>query len=180
MTADHPATDPRILRALVGMAIAKRAELDDLTQQVYVAGLEDMAPEWVIRACERLGRQPRAPFEPALPTLGTLRQVAAEIGREDRAAADKAKLLPSPAGADDDPRSWVCCRDCEDTGWRSFRCHGDHAPAVTGEPRDPHLESRFCGRARQHARHGWADRCACIATNPVIARRHEATRSSAA
>jgi len=173
-------SDSRVSRALVALAIAKRADLDDLTLQVYLSGLADLPVSQVTRACERLSRLPRAPFEPALPTLGTVRQVAVEIGRADQAEADRAKLLPAPAGADEDPRSWVCCQDCEDTGWRSYRCSGDHATPPADETRDAELPRQFCGRGRQHDGHAWACPCACVPTNPVIARRRDARRSSAA
>jgi len=172
--------DNRVTRALVALAIAKRTELDDLTLQVYLGGLADLPVAQVARACERLSRLPRAPFEPALPTLGTVIQTAVEIGREDRAAADKAKLLPAPASADDDPRTWVCCRDCEDTGWRSFRCTGAHATVPAADQRDSELTPQWCGRSRQHQGHAWTAPCPCVETNPVIARRRDAARHSAA
>lgn len=44
---------------------------------------------------------------------------------------------------------WVHdCRDCEDTGFRPFKCNG-----------------KFCGRKYKHAPHDYVEKCPCRPTN---------------
>lgn len=67
-----------------------------------------------------------------------------------------------------DPRTWHSCQRCNDGGQELFRCDGG-----TGNrgSRDAHLRLAPCGRRFPHAPHSYADRCACVETNPVIAAR---------
>ena len=154
--------------ALMALAVARSSEADEAILAVYLRSLDDMDPSHVRRACERLGREPRAEYQAALPDVGTVRATAAAIAREDRETEHRRMLAPLPSDAD--PRTWVSCLDCLDTSWRSYRCDG--GTGETGD-RDSHLRRVYCGRRNWHYAHSYTVRCQCFDTNPVIARRRE-------
>ena len=64
---------------------------------------------------------------------------------------------------EDDPRGWVSCPRCQDTGWilaedgGALRCEGTSA----------------CGRLRAHLPHTYTDVCACRASNTNWQRKHQ-------
>jgi hypothetical protein len=65
-------------------------------------------------------------------------------------------------------RFWTYyCQRCNDLGWESFWC-GEDAPG-----RQSWLETRACGRHREHAPHGWSQPCPCASSNPDVLRRKE-------
>jgi hypothetical protein len=70
------------------------------------------------------------------------------------------------------------CAHCLDTSWRPFRCSGGHREHL--HTRDGHLPAYPCGRRNLHAPHGYVERCACVDTNPVIAKRRERRDEAAA
>lgn len=64
---------------------------------------------------------------------------------------------------DNDPRTWVACRDCKGTTWVLYRCErGEHLSS-----RDATLPRRVCDRTRGHAPHTYADRCLCATKRPM-------------
>jgi hypothetical protein len=162
-----------IQTSLQALAIARSSEADEAVLAVYLHSLADLDAGCVSRACERLSKRPRVAYEAALPDVGTIRAEAAKVAREDREAIERAKLLPGKPADDEDPRFWAFFRVCDDGGWRSFRCDG-----MTGDygTRDPFLRKLRCGRQQLHYGHSYAERCPCIDTNPVIAKRREAER----
>ena len=158
------------------LATARRADFSDSELAVYIDLLADIDPVLVDRACRQLGKQPRERYEPAMPDVPKIRQVADQIASDDRAALRRSKLLPAPD--DRDARTHVFCRGCQDTGWVSLRCPGISAPNAD---RDRHLAVQLCTiSSRAHAGHTYAERCSCLDINPVIARRRDATRAPAA
>lgn len=63
------------------------------------------------------------------------------------------------------------CHPCLDTGWRPFRCDGNTTGNLS--ERDAHLPMYRCGRRPVHYAHGYVERCGCVDTNPVIAKRRQ-------
>ncbi len=177
--ASAPATatpDARVRQAIAALAVARRVDFDEPEMQVYLHGVADLAAMSVQRACERLSRLQRQPFEPAMPTVGMIRDTALDIEAADRADARRAQLAPTPADAD--PATWVFCVGCRDGGWKPLRCPGNAGAADSG--RDADLPRGFCGRSLSHGAHSFAERCSCVEINPVIARRREARGASSA
>lgn len=69
------------------------------------------------------------------------------------------------------------CAFCLDTGWRPFRCDGWTGDRGT---RDAEMPLVRCGRrGPKHGPHGYVERCACVETNPVMAKRRMARESAA-
>lgn len=161
--------------ALQALAIARSTEADEGVLVVYLHALSDLDEQIVSRACERLAKLPRLDYQAALPEVGLIRAEVAKVIREDSEAAHQRRLAPSPADAD--PRTWVFCFDCTDHGWRLFRCDG--GTGDTGD-RDTELKRWHCGRRRGHSPHSYAERCGCVDTNPVIARRNQRRNEPAA
>lgn len=158
----------RIRTSLQALAIARSTEADEAVLVVYLHTLDDLSPVLVSRACERMAKLPREAYQAALPEVGLIRAEVAKIVREDSEAEHQRRLAPSPADAD--PRTWVFCPHCTDHGWRLFRCDG--GTGDTGE-RDTELKRWHCGRRNGHFPHSYAERCGCVDTNPVIAKRNK-------
>lgn len=158
------------------LATARRADFDDAELAVYIDLLADLDPHLVDRACRQLGKKPRERYEPAMPDVAKIRQTAEQIASDDRALLRRSRLAPGPD--DRDPRTHVFCRTCQDTGWPSLRCPGISGP---DSGRDDHLTVKLCGiTSLAHAAHTYVERCECVETNPVIARRRDFARSPAA
>lgn len=161
----------RKLKALVSLALARQAEFTDAAQRVYLHLLADTDEALIARACEDWAKRPRGEYAPAMPTAADLRATADLIAQQDQQALRSRALAPMPVADEDGPRFFcVDCRD-ESSGWRPFWCHG------MGPLRDLHRPARAegsitsCGRPGHHAPHGFVERCACWAVNPVIAAR---------
>ena len=87
---------PRLLNALLRLAVLRQAPQDDATLQIY---LEEMEKEQVDvalveQACEQLGLQPRVEFTAAFPALGTILIEMGQIDGDRRRAA--LRLTPPP------------------------------------------------------------------------------------
>lgn len=158
-----------VRRALEALAVARSSEADESTLAVYLHALLDLDEELVVSACERLSLLPRREFQTALPDVGTIRTEAARIQLQREDAAARRRLTPGPS-ADDDPRTWVSCAQCEDGGYQHFRCTGGSGHRGL---RDAHLPLVTCGRRRPHLPHTYSELCRCVDTNPVIAHRRD-------
>jgi len=172
--------DERRREALKYLIIARQADADPAVGLVYQKGLEDIEADLVERVCEVLGKTPREDYRSALPELGAIRARCEALAREDAALAATAKLLPMPEGRHDEP-TYHClvCFD-ESSGWREYWCVGGGTAAdrVSLSPRQTlthHVERTYCGRKLIHGPHSYVERCQCYATNPVIARRRDAS-----
>jgi|SRR5215831_12049974 len=156
--------------ALAHLAIARGSLIDDALQsRVYLEGLIDLDPHLVERACRALGLIKREPYEPVLPSVGTIRErveiIAKEYAEQDR----RALVAPMPDDADNDPRSWIYCRDCEDNGWQTLWCPGTHAETrAKSSDRNSTLKTRACDRPNAHPAHSYARRCDCRQRNPKL------------
>lgn len=171
--------------ALKFLAIARQVgDSDAGIGVVYLKGTEDLDPGVLERVCEQLGKEPRAEFAPTMPDLGTIRRRCEELARRDAEHVAASKVLPLPAHLDDhDPRTWVYCSDCRDesSGWREMFCTGGgERKDETARPVDFKTPIYYCGRKVQHPPHAYTERCACYATNPVIAARRDAQAKRAA
>jgi hypothetical protein len=62
----------RKLIALMKLAVARQAVLDEAGQQVYLEGLQQIPAEIVERACVALAGAERDDYQSAFPTLGTV------------------------------------------------------------------------------------------------------------
>lgn len=151
-------------RALQALAIARSTEATEAVLAVYLHLLRDLDAHHVSRACERLAMQPRLEYQAALPEAGLIRAEVANVAREDRQAARMGRIAQH-SHRDDDPTTWVYCKECKDTSYRQFRCDG--GTGETGD-RDAELRRVPCARRRGHYPHTYAERCACYETNPVI------------
>lgn len=163
----------RIQTALTFLSAAKQADPDPETAAVYLTALSDLDLSALERACRQLALEPRRAFEPALPTVGKIREVAQTILEADRALDAAAKLLPAPITDEEGQR--YACLDCLDTSWQIFDCAGkgkqaslEHIPQFIRHP---------CARPKAHPRHTYAERCACFERNPVIAERRRQVES---
>ena len=154
--------------ALARLAIGRGGVVDERQTDVYLEDLADLSPDVISRACDRLRREPRETFETALPDVGTIRSMCQTVAREDQAEAVRQRLLPPPS--DEDPRTWVHCRVCQDCGWEEFWCAGEGPLRMAHLA---HLTARDCQRHKAHPSHTYVRRCDCIDRNPVIARRRE-------
>jgi len=154
--------------ALQALAIARSSEADEAVLAVYLHELADLDRGLVMLACERLAKLPRREYQAALPDVGTIRAEAMLVQVERDREAARRRLAPIPE--QEDRRMYRHCLDCQDSGWRLFRCTGQ-----TGDRglRDPELTLLGCARRAQHQAHSYADRCQCIETNPMIARRRD-------
>lgn len=162
--------------ALQALAIARSTEADEAVLTVYLHTLRDLDASLVSRACERLAKQPRLEYQAALPEVGLIRAEVAKVQREDREAFQVRQLSPSRRD-EDNPATWVHCRECSDTSYRTFRCDGH-----TGErgERDPLLQHLRCGSRHGHAAHTYCERCPCYETNPEIRKSWERMHPQAA
>jgi hypothetical protein len=159
--------NPRVKQALQALAIARSTEADEAVLVVYLRALDDLDATLISRACERLAKQPRLEYQAALPEVGLIRAEVAAIQREDRERDQQRRLAPHNR-RDDDPSTWIFCRECQDSSYRQYRCDG-----WTGErgERDPHLRHQHCARRNNHTPHTYSERCPCYDTNPEIAKR---------
>ena len=78
----------RKLGAMMKLAAARQATLTELSQQVYLEDLQDVAVEFVEAACHTLAREPRREYQTAFPALGDVleacRQAKVEQAHEAR------------------------------------------------------------------------------------------------
>lgn len=65
------------------------------------------------------------------------------------------------------------CLFCLDGGWRPFWCLGAGEARTLDQPARADGSIVDCGRQTPHSGHQYVAPCACLATNPVIARRRE-------
>ena len=74
-----------------------------------------------------------------------------------------------PVSEADEPR--FHCTDCHDesSAWRPFWCAGMGELRRLEKPITAAGDLASCGRMRAHIPHGYVEKCACSATNPVIA-----------
>ena len=122
--------------ALVRLAAARGAILDEVSHDVYIKGLSEIDHEIVARACDALGKEPRAEYEPAMPPLPTILWRCRAVQQRD--AAPQICLPP----AADEPT--YRCPTCRDIGWRAYDC-----PAVK------------CERTKEHGPHSFVAFCPC-------------------
>lgn len=169
--------DLRRREALKFLIVARQADADPAVGVVYLTALADVAPEFLEAACHKLALLPREDYKPAMPDVGTIRELAESLAREADLDAQFKLLAPMPLAESDEPRFFcLSCRD-EPHGWRPFWCPG------TGEARSLDRPDRSegsvveCGKRRGHAPHQYVARCECYETNPVAAeiRRREAS-----
>lgn len=166
----------RVKTSLQALAIARSTEADEAVLVVYLRALDDLDATLISRACERLAKQPRLEYQAALPEVGLIREEVAKIQREDTARDHQRRLAPHTR-REEDPSTWIFCRDCEDSSYRQFRCDG--FTNDTGS-RDEHLRMVRCARRQNHQPHTYAERCHCYDTNPVIAKRRQRREEAAA
>lgn len=161
--------NPRVLKALVSLAIARQADFEDDAQRVYLHVLGDCDAALVARACEQLAREPRGEFESAMPAAAVIRERVRLIAIADTEAAAVKRLAPMPAREDDEPT--FHCRECHDepNAWRPFWCPGAGKYRVMDRPARATGARRQCARPQPHEQHGYVERCECSDTNPVIA-----------
>jgi hypothetical protein len=160
--------DPRIEigKALVSLAIARGTVLDEATSEVYLDLLQDLHHNFVSRACRVFARKTRKEFEPAMPSVGAIRDLALDCEVSDRHAAKRMRLEPPKR---DVPRGTPHCHICRDTSWQEYLCEG----LGTGRGPNPALTAagvanRNCERPGSHAPHTFVGPCACRPTNPVL------------
>lgn len=167
-TVELTESELHIASALADMAIARGGTFDDYQTPVYLRGLVDLDAGLVGRACEQIGLEPRDPYSPVVPPVGTIRARVFALAREDTAKIAAAKLLPAPV-AEPDEQPYFCleCRD-EPNAWVVRWCRGRGKSAVV-ESTDRGLAILPCARRDSHPPHSYAERCACLPSNPVIA-----------
>lgn len=172
--------------SLTRLAIARGASLDESIAVVYLTDLADLDPALVARACGVLAKLKREDYETALPSVGTIREHVEALSRDDARAQARQQLLPMPLEVADS-RTWVHCRHCNDepSGHRLFWCEGtgeyrDHAKPCPLDTPLSAITHQQCARRHPHMPHTYADRCACLPTNPAIARKRDAARTKAA
>jgi len=154
--------------ALGVLALARGSRVDDDRQtHVYVDALIDLDPWVVDRACRQMALTPREAYEPVLPSVGAIRAVATALVRQDAETERVRAIAPIPSDADNDPRSWVFCKNCQDGGWRLYWCPG-RAFESTRHARHDGCETSTCTRQCPHGAHSYADRCGCRFTNPRL------------
>lgn len=161
--------------ALSRLAIARATTLDDITLSVYLDALADVSPNVLAEACAELARLPRRDYDSALPSVGTIRERCSAV-LEVRAANERvANLLSMPDTENPDVPTFFCT-ECLDTSWRLFDCagKGDKSSLSTL----PRYTRYPCGRPKSHPRHTFAERCACVPMNPVIAAWRERDRAA--
>jgi hypothetical protein len=162
--------------ALQALAIARSTEADEAVLVVYLDALADMDGRMVARACQRLAKQPRLEYQAALPEVGLIRAEVATIAREDREAEHR-RSLAAHSRREDDPTTWIFCRDCHDTSYRWYRCDGGTSERGL---RDSELRLMPCARRAGHFAHTYAERCQCYNTNPEIQKAREQAHPQAA
>ncbi len=157
--------------AIARLAIARGSMVDDLTSDVYLDALADVSPELVRAACLELSKLPRADYETALPSVGTIREYCDRVAKRLESEAAAKRLLPVPKGDQDGPR--VFCPHCQDepSGWYLVWCHGS-GQGFKSTPHERHadLEPCVCARRPSHPAHSWAVKCSCVDVNPIIAK----------
>jgi hypothetical protein len=177
VSGDLVTFSPRLQTALSFLSAARQADPDPETAVVYMTALSDISDDAIERACHELAKRPRKDFEPALPTVGTIRETALALQQADADLAARAKLLPWPSKAQPDEPTFFCvqCFD-EPNGFRVFACPGvgDQRDATMGLAPDRHP----CGRPKSHRPHTYSERCGCVDTNPVIRAHRERARAA--
>lgn len=165
----------RVAIALRDLAIARGGEMDGDQYAVYLRALADQTPALVERACAEIGIEPRGAFESVVPPVGQIRARVAELARRDRETDASRRLLPMPADARPDREPTFFCLDCldEPSGWRLWWCPGRGVRRTFERREDDVTPMAECARGAEHAPHAYAARCACVDTNPVIARHRQ-------
>ena len=138
--------------ALAKLALARGAALEREAAQVYLEDLADLPPGLVVDACQALRREAKAEYEPAMPTVGTIRARVETVKRERE---NRVRALP-PAPNERTYR----CQDCEDepSGWRYWQCPGRD---VEGPQRVSEKAVKNCGKFAAHPPHAYVTRCVC-------------------
>lgn len=138
--------DEAFVIAFNRLAVALRLpDLDPAMIGVYFAALSDLSAETLRAGADVLMSESGRRF---FPTAGEWR-AQAELAR-DRLVHATVVVLNA-----DDPRGWVCCPRCQDTGWvladdgGALRCGG----------------TSICGRTRAHLPHTYTEVCGCRASN---------------
>lgn len=164
-----------VRRALSGLALALNHTLEAPQLMAMALTLRDLDSHLIRRACLQLASS--ATF---WPKPVEIRRVCEQLAHTAAEAEAAAKLCPMPDDAD--PRTWVHCQDCQDdpSGWCLWYCRGGGVLADRDRPSPDrrHQSMAYCGRKLIHPPHSYTARCACYETNPVIARKREAARSS--
>lgn len=159
--------------ALARLAVARGGRIDAMQSDVYLDGLLDLPPDLVQRACLDIGKRPRVEFDSILPSVGEIRAEVETVRRTD-VETDARRLLGSaPKNRGDEPTFY--CLDCHDepNGWRIYQCRGVGEVAKRGDG-----DYSPCGRTKTHTPHAFAELCACLPHNPVIARAKEQMRKA--
>lgn len=170
-----PAYSDEHVQALKFLAVARQADPDFETSGVYLIALADLDSRLVMRACRQLALEPRLDFMPAMPAVGTIRALVAELARADAEAERHARYLPRPAS--DEP-TYVCLT-CLDGYWvKSFWCPGRGSDQPKHARHDG-LVTRPCVRRNLHAPHTWTEKCSCVETNPVVQQQLQTQRGFA-
>ena len=153
--------------ALIRLAAARGGKLDDVTSEVYLDDLQAFEPSFVSRACETLRKQPRRDYETILPALATIIAEVERIAREDARVEANLRLLPMPSPSEP---TYVCLR-CMDGFWETGWCPGrGHLAVDVGLKSERYLgqTTERCAKDNPHGPHGWARKCHCVESNPVI------------
>lgn len=131
---------PRVL-ALKKVFAAYRADVAPLTAKAYIEQLADIPDDVLVKAIDAAIQG-----EAFMPTVARVRTYA------DRFKPDVPELPEGTVKAshyltgavtplsDDDPRTWVHCGRCNDTGWHEFE---KESPVMKGQMRS-YFEHCFC------------------------------------
>lgn len=82
----------RVEAALIYLSAARQAQMDETTCGVYMLALNDLEPSLIERACYTLAKAERAPYEPPMPSVGTIRALCRHL-LADSNVAQTAKML---------------------------------------------------------------------------------------
>lgn len=151
--------DSARITALKKVFAAYRADTSPLVATAYKDGLADIPDDVLVKAIDAAIQG-----EAFMPTVARIRTYADRFRPAAQELPDgtvKATHYLSGAVAplsDDDPRTWVYCNQCRDTGWHEFQ---RESPVMKGE-----IRSYF-------------EHCKCRATNPrLIAQRQRTAKYS--
>ena len=126
-------SDARKLGALVKLGAARQSPLDEVGQQVYLEGTQQIPSDVFERACQELAAEPRNDFEPMFPPLGVVIQRCREVRAHwDSLSAPRQlrEARPEPMSKDE-ARAWIT------------RLKSDVARKVSEKKSDPSLPRSF-------------------------------------
>lgn len=162
-------TDTLILEALTKLAIARGAVPDGEQNDVYLDSLAPYDAGLIQRVCLAWRTKARQDYEPALPPVGTIVVAVEDLARKDAADASQRLLGPLPGKSYDEPTFY--CPVCLDGFWETGWCPGrGHLAVDVGLKSERYLgqTTERCAKDNPHGPHGWARKCHCVESNPVI------------